>query len=617
MAGRNNFVCIEIGPVFVRLVEMKGSGKRFTVLNTAEYRMPQGLYVDGYFQDHPEMSRFLENCLVRSGIGSRNAVFSMVSNKIVSRDIEIPMVKQSQLAELIDAQATDYFPMDISEYDLSYSVMKTDKAEKKMELMLYAVPEDMISGIYDVASLTGLKIKSIEYSGHASFSYLKKSKVEGNAMLLQLNEETTLASIISDGVMTLQRTINYGTADLQDAAIVSGLANDHDEAYDRLCSAAYVNPYLPGNPAFMESMTEEERQAYQKTIGVGDGVSKKLSEEEAAALAEEVRVKIRSLSDGEMAEVKENVTESARQLIANVVRLIEYNISRDKDRQTDRIILADRGEYIQGLAELLKNETGLEVVTAGSLKGRGLLNGTINSRRPSCFVTLAAAAFEPLDFRIAEQKNQEKRSGENKKYLMILLLVAVLCAVMIAVVMLRYAGLKHDKARLEAQRDELSSIQEIYNDYEKSMNVNSEVHAIDTSTDRMNEYLTKVFAELENKLPSSTVITSMNSSGDVLTMSMKVSSKEAAAKLLMELKDIEYFSDVQISGLTDTKDETTGARAVEFTVTCYYNTDLGFEFNQAMDGASAEAAGAAGGENAGAAAENDSTAAGGTGEGVQ
>ena len=101
----------------------------------------------------------------------------------------------------------------------------------------------------------------------------------------------------------------------------------------------------------------------------------------------------------------------------------------------------------------------------------------------------------------------------------------------------------------------------------------------------MNEYLSNVFDELEQKLPSTSVITSMNSGTDVLTMSMKVDSKETAAELLMQLKDIVYFSDVQISSLTDTTDEQTGSRKVEFTVACYYDMDAEKAGGNGADGA--------------------------------
>ncbi|MGN1349700.1 MAG: pilus assembly protein PilM [Anaerovoracaceae bacterium] len=600
MAGKNVFVCIEIGSVFVRMAEMRGKKKKFSVLKTAEYRLPEGLVSDGFIRNLDEMGGFLLDCLMRAGIGTKNVVFSLVSNKVVSRDVTLPLVKPAQLSELVQTQASDYFPMDISEHVLTWEIMKQDKAEKQMNLMIYAVPEELMRSAYDLAAVCGLRVQSMEFSGHASYQYMKRSKVESNSLLLQMDEVVTLASIIRDDVMVLQRKVNYGTEDLQEAAMAFGLGQDPDGAYEALCSGRNVNPFLPGNPAFLESLSEEERSYYQKTIGVGDGVSKRLTEEEAAALTEEVRVKLRNMAGDELAEARDGITESARQLIANIIRLIEYHASKDKEHPLEQIILAGRGEYVQGLAQLIQNETGLPVTLSENYQGRGLVSGTIPAEHPSCFIGVVSAALAPLGFELNAKRDSAAKMEATKRLLVLLLLVAVLCAVLAAVSVMRYTGLKADKAELEAQKAELSAIEEIYNEYQRAMNVNSEVKAIDTSTDRMNEYLTKVFAELEKKLPSSTVITSMSSTGDVLTMSMKVNSKEAAAKLLMQLKEMEYFSDVQIAGLTDSQDETTGARVVEFTITCYYNTDLGFEFNYALDSNnSAAEAGMAGGTDSG------------------
>lgn len=583
MAGKDVFVCIEIGSVFVRMAEMRGKKKKFSVRRTAEYRLPEGLVSDGFVRNTEEMGEFLTDGLMRAGIGAKNVVFSLVSNKVVSRDVTLPLVKPAQLSELVQTQASDYFPMDISEHVLTWEIMKQDKTEKQMNLMIYAVPEELVRTAYDLAAACGLRVQSLEFSGHASYQYLKRVKVESNSLLLQMDEVVTLASIIRDDVMVLQRKVNYGTEDLQEAAMAFGLGQDADEAYEALCSGKNVNPFLPGNTAFLESLSEEERSYYQKTIGVGDGVSKRLTEDEAAALTEEVRVKLRNMAGDELAEARDGITESARQLIANIIRLIEYHSSKDKEHPLEQIVLAGRGEYVQGLGMLIQNETGLPVVLSEQYQGQGLVSGTIPAEHPSCFIGVVSAALAPLGFELNAKRDSAAKVEATRRMLVLLLLVAVLCAVLAAVSVMRYTGLKADKADLEAQKAELSAIEEIYNEYQRAMNVNSEVKAIDTSTDRMNEYLTKVFAELEKKLPSSTVISSMSSTGDVLTMSMKVNSKEAAAKLLMQLKEMEYFSDVQIAGLTDTQDETTGARVVEFTITCYYNTDLGFEFNYALD----------------------------------
>ena len=611
MAGKDVFVCIEIGSVFVRMAEMRGKKKKFSVRRTAEYRLPEGLVSDGFVRNTEEMGEFLTDGLMRAGIGAKNVVFSLVSNKVVSRDVTLPLVKPAQLSELVQTQASDYFPMDISEHVLTWEIMKQDKAEKQMKLMIYAAPEELVLGTYELAAACGLKVRSIEFSGHAAYQFMKQARVESNSMLLEINEDVTLASIVRDDVMTLQRKMNYGTLDLQEAAAAYGLGQDADSAYEALCAGRNVNPFLPGNPAFLESLSEEERSYYQKTIGVGDGVSKRLTEEEAAALTEEVRLKLRNMAGDELAEARDGITESARQLIANIIRLIEYYASKEKEYPLERIVLADRGEYILGLAELIQNETVLPVVCSEEYQGRGLVSGGIHCEHASCFISVAAAALAPLGFTLNDQRDSAAKKEATRKFLLLLIVAAALSAALAASALMRYAGLKSDKADLEAQKAELSVIEEIYNEYQRAMNVNSEVKAIDTSTARMNEYLTKVFAELEQKLPSSTVITSMSSAGDVLTMSMKVNSKEAAAKLLMQLKDIEYFSDVQIAGLTDTQDENTRARVVEFTITCYYNTDLGFEFNYALDSNNSAAGAGMDGQQAQGGAENTENGSGG------
>ena len=53
-------------------------------------------------------------------------------------------------------------------------------------------------------------------------------------------------------------------------------------------------------------------------------------------------------------------------------------------------------------------------------------------------------------------------------------------------------------------------------------------------------------------------------------MIITVPGKREAAKLLVQLKSMSVFEDVQIASLSETDDEATGVKNVSFTVTCTF-----------------------------------------------
>ena len=547
MAGKNDFICIEIGSAFIRIVQVKGKNKKYKVLHATEHRMPEGIVYDGYVRNIEAMAELIKDCMAQAQMSGREAIITLISNKIVSREADIPVMKDKLVYEMIKNQAADYFPMDIADYAVSCSIMKREADH--IHIMVYAMPTDLIEQTEKLAGACGLKLRSIEFSGHAAYQYMmQRLKADRNILLLQVHESVTRAYIIDDGAVGMQRNINYGTGPLQDVVVGLGLAKDRDEAFEVLSDRLKVGAYMPGSA--MRPAEPEETEASAASASDGD-----------------------SSDDESSYNMSELLSEAARPIVTNVLRLIEYYSTRNREFQLEEIIISDLGEYVNGLAELIRNETGMKVTLAKDMTKTTVFTGPIPAERPGCFLSAAGAALAPLGFALDSVRSAEEKKANSKNFIMTIVAGVLVCVLLISVQSARYAALNSSRTELEAQKEELKPIETVYDAYIKARDVNTEVNAIDDSTNRMNEYLSNVFDELEQKLPSTSVITSMNSGTDVLTMSMKVDSKETAAELLMQLKDIVYFSDVQISSLTDTTDEQTGSRKVEFTVACYYDMD--------------------------------------------
>ncbi|MDY5905627.1 MAG: pilus assembly protein PilM [Anaerovoracaceae bacterium] len=559
MAGKNDFICIEIGSAFIRIVQVKGKNKKYKVLHATEHRMPEGIVYGGYVHNIEAMAELIKDCMAQAQMSGREAIISLISNKIVSREADIPVMKDKLVYEMIKNQAADYFPMDIADYAVSCSIMKREADH--IHIMVYAMPTDLIEQTEKLAGACGLKLRSIEFSGHAAYQYMmQRLKADRNILLLQVHESVTRAYIIDDGAVGMQRNINYGTGPLQDVVVGLGLAKDRDEAFEVLSDRLKVGAYMPGSA--MRPAEPEETEA--SAASAGDGGS---SDDESSY------------------NMSELLSEAARPIVTNVLRLIEYYSTRNREFQLEEIIISDLGEYVNGLAELIRNETGMKVTLAKDMAKTTVFTGPIPAERPGCFLSAAGAALAPLGFALDSVRSAEEKKANSKNFILTIVAGVLVCVLLISVQSARYAALNSARTELEAQKEELKPIETVYDAYIKARDVNTEVNAIDDSTNRMNEYLSNVFDELEQKLPSTSVITSMNSGADVLTMSMKVDSKETAAELLMQLKDIVYFSDVQISSLTDTTDEQTGSRKVEFTVACYYDMDAEKAGGNGADGA--------------------------------
>ena len=163
------------------------------------------------------------------------------------------------------------------------------------------------------------------------------------------------------------------------------------------------------------------------------------------------------------------------------------------------------------------------------------------------------------------------------------MIIVIVCLIVTAVLCVTYFILRSHNKALQTNLDKISYIEDIYEEYQKAEESNSEIRALDKSTEQKNELLSQLFSDLESKMPTNSHITSMNSSDDMVTFSVRAGDKEAAAQFIMQLRKIDYLSDIDVSELTDTKNSA-GSEAVDFTVSAYLSGKVGEDY-ESSDGA--------------------------------
>ena len=111
----NRVLGIEIGENLTRVVEIDYKAKNSKIYNMFGFPTPPGMIDDGVVQPDGMFRSILYSKLKEKKISTKKAVFVLNSARIASRDIELPLVKEKQLKEMIAMNASDYFPVDLSQ----------------------------------------------------------------------------------------------------------------------------------------------------------------------------------------------------------------------------------------------------------------------------------------------------------------------------------------------------------------------------------------------------------------------------------------------------------------------------------------------------------------------
>ena len=563
---------IEIGESLTHVVEMDYRAKTTKIYSCSDFETPEGMLDDGIVRKNENFRTLLSQYCKKNGIKTKKVVFSITSSRIANRSVQIPLVKENKINDIINANASDYFPVDMSEYHIVHQILEKydNGTEKYYRLSLTAVPDEVTASYFELAKFCDLTIQALDYIGNSIFQVIKPLFAEyraGTHVIIKMDEKSSLITIVRNSVVGLQRTINYGI----------------DEAVLKLMELEAFGKGLPYAFAF-ETMSKEN--CINETL-----------EKTAVSLDK----------DDDKAKARDEITASLSYLINNIVRIIEYYISRHPDITFDSFHLAGNGAEVKGLDILLSNELNQTVRVLNRITNLKLDKKAQNMK--ICrYVASIGAGMQPLNLIGASSTSAVKKKAEaadddiiEKKSVPMIVPVAVCLACIVGSAAylgfgaLQTMQLKDQKSSLRSEVDSLYSIVGVVADYNQVKADYDSIKSLYDLTENPNEGLGEFLIELEEKLPSNIVLTAFSATETDVSLAMEAKTKSDAAMALEQLRTFKSISGLTFSGVTEQEDENTGEVTVTFSIVASYKT---------MDMLNAEAEAVQNGENLEPAEEN-------------
>ena len=517
---------IEIGVDVTHVLEMDYRVKNPKVYRSFSFQTPVGVIGEAGVRKSEEFRTALHKLLDANKIKTRKTLFVVNSGKIASREVLIPMIKENRIKDFLNTNSADFFPVDLSRYQLVYrneGVVQQDTV-KKRKLYVFAVPGDLVQSYEELADFCSLELTALDYVGNSIFQMMHKAVGNNICCSVKLDNNATMITIINQGMVVLQRTVFYGFEEVEKVVVDSGLFPK--EQYPAAMDILQQTDCLDANQAAPEDAVNAMR-------------------------AEAV--------------------EALRPMIGNIRRVLDYYQSRNNGAEVKECFLIGNGAYIKGLDRLMSMELNLPV----HLQEKDVLNGfrTSGGRLDAMYEACYGAAIQPLDFVFGSAQTAKIIEEKKKRELLAAKLIGLLC-VACAVILLALSGvqriaLSHELNTLNKQKDELKYIQDIYNAYVDTKSQYDDVTKMNGKTETVSDALADAIEEMEEKFPSGVKVTSLTSNGEGISMDIEVSTKEEAAKILQNLATFDAFRSVTTNGITESTDEN-GKITVTFSVMCTY-----------------------------------------------
>lgn len=544
MAMNNRVLSIEIGNSFTKICEIDYKVKKPKVYKVLTVETPEGVVVDGMLQPTQEYADHLVNALGTNGIRTKRVIFTISSTRVASREVQIPNVKANKIEALVKTNANDYFPVDLTQYEIGHYLAGGLTEEGKLRVMALAVPKALLDSYYQLAQMCGWEVECFDYSSNSLYQILRDEKSEKVTMMIKIDENSTIVTVLSAGKVLLQRTVAYGVQDAIETMIASGVyaVNDPMSAVERF----------------------QKKTCLNRVLHQGD----KLWEENAGRWEDE------DAGNVEVTAARQKITASLEPLIVGVSRVIDFYDSRNSDTPIERTYVTGLGGSFSGMSKLFTNCLERKVHTLSEMDDKIGMSKAIRSTRPAAYISCLGAVLAPvglIDKSTQKAKGLTVVSGTNYTFVSVAILVlgVILSIAMAVTSMTRYFGTVAENVALQARVEELQPAQTVYNEYLSAAAQYDKYKYLYEYTENPNENLVEFINELEQILPDSFYTDSFSSDQTGISMTVNVEGKAAAARTILNIRNMESIEDVQISNITDNQDEM-GGSWVMFSMTGTY-----------------------------------------------
>lgn len=306
--GSQGQLGIDLGTSFIKIVELTKEGggaklKNYALAGLSSFKR------DFLKLSEKEVSDIIQKIIKEAGIKSTKTNMSVPLFSSFSTIIEMPFLPEKELAKAIAFEARQYIPVSVDDVSLEWVILSTDETKKKTQVLLMAVPNEIVTKYSQIAKGAGLNLQGLEIESFSLLRSITAKNNQGVYCFVDIGHRSTNIVVVDNGWVVISHSYEVGGSEL--------------------------------NRALEQSLniSEERAEALKNTIGL--------------------------IGEKEDREISSLMFFSIDKILGEIQRTLSAYY-KERDKKVEKIFVSGGMAYLKGLPEYFNNQLGIETTLVDS-----------------------------------------------------------------------------------------------------------------------------------------------------------------------------------------------------------------------------------------------------------
>ncbi len=319
-AKKDHMIGLDIGSRFIKVADIRQGSNGLVLKHFGMKPLPIDTIAEGIIKEPDVIVETIKDLISESKIKEKNVAVSIAGYSVIIKKITLSKMSDEELSERIQFEAEQYIPFDVQDMNIDFHILgDSEQNPNQMKVMLVAAKKEVVDTYLEILNRAGLTPCVIDVDAFVLENTFETNYFfgdeDGEIVLIDIGANKININILKNNVSALTRDVALGGEQItREIMSEFGLSFDEAEAVKTGTPSDKVSPYA----------------------------------------------------------LQDIVTKISSNWCNEIKRAIDFFYTTDSDLDIKRIFVSGGCAQIEGLIDLLKVETSVDVELLNSFKALSL-----------------------------------------------------------------------------------------------------------------------------------------------------------------------------------------------------------------------------------------------------